>query len=481
MGTKKAAKKTASTKKRSTTSPNHKDTGVTGNVDKAFRDGKGVDLRELVEDRERMSAERNARRAANDDVGHELDRRVQRTEDMLPDNTPVWLNWPPGPPKRALLVRYAPPCNPICRVGSVDAKGAYTGRLGSERTFERDDVLGPIWLIDMPSSITVAVKGPPDDSVATAKKVVNEMIERDGRPVSDHDRGQLEDFAQRLIENPSTPKTLDVRRAKTDAELLAEMGAPFAPPASATPKTEAATPKTSRKRRGGALDPSDGICPTHNVPLSGNEVQRGCLFNGCEYTEKLVDGKWSQVKRETLRRPGDWNCNCGGSDGNLDRHMQGDEGCRMKDYDRNFGRCPHHPNFEMRVTPSGKYRDCIVSGCRYQEMIVNGIWSQVPAEPKKADNKPTTKREEVLASAAQPVSEIDPKCPTHGKLLIQTRQGNQKLCPVDACDYYIAKHGDTWRVMHEAPQPPAGTTPAPEPEFLPPFEDDFDSSPPWEA
>ncbi len=113
-----------------------------------MREGKKtIRLEDIVADRDRIDAQRAERQAAKAANANEDVAPSSSTDDRLPNNTPVWLHWPPTV-KRALLTHYTRGGNPVCRVGAVDTKGAYTGRLGSERTFEPSDVLGPIWLID---------------------------------------------------------------------------------------------------------------------------------------------------------------------------------------------------------------------------------------------------------------------------------------------------------------------------------------------
>ncbi len=257
----------------------------------------------------------------------------------------------------------------------------------------------------------------------------------------------------------------------SDAELLDRMGrSPIqevhraAATTDSVPQTDAKKPRAARgSKRKPALDPADGICPKHQCSLTGGAKQRGCLMTGCTYLETLVDGKWV----EDVRGPA-----------------------------VSTARCPTH-GFELRVTPSGKYRDCVQRGCGYTEMLVNDQWSQVVqsgdvpthAAPPVVEEKQAMKLQSTLAKASQPITEQDPLCPLHAKLLIMTRQKTQKLCPIDGCDYYIAKVDDgSWRVMHEATNvgdlKPSTSTDNGD-EFLPPFTDDtsgnaFDARPPWE-
>ncbi len=63
---------------------------------------------------------------------------------LLPDGTPVFMRWPNGEPRRAVLVRYNDAGSPVCKVANVDDEGRYLGGFAKERVFDPDDILGPV-------------------------------------------------------------------------------------------------------------------------------------------------------------------------------------------------------------------------------------------------------------------------------------------------------------------------------------------------
>lgn len=307
------------TKKKKTAAPK-KSAPKVGDVDKTFRNGGQVGLVELVKDRDAMSARRDAKKAANSDGANRRQEKAMRgnEDDLLPDNTPVWLKWPPGAPKRALLTNYTLDGNPVCRVGAVDPKGAYTGRLGSSRTFAPDDIIGPIWLI-------------------TPREVVEGEI--------------LDTLKEATAKHPGLNKVIDdaassIRAAApTDAQLLQQMAStPMEAPRIVAP----ATPKKTR-RKGGPLPTEEGVCPKHNVSLHDNGMgTRSCLMTKCQYLEQLVDGGWIPATLSSAYE----------------------------------GRCPAHPMLATLPNKAGTHRHCAQSGCYYTERLVDGVWSPVEAEDK---------------------------------------------------------------------------------------------------
>jgi len=71
---------------------------------------------------------------------------LETSPEPVPPGTAVFVDWPPGPPKLGVLVKYNKgklgPC-PVVRIARVDAKGKYTGEMGAPRVFELKDLVGP--------------------------------------------------------------------------------------------------------------------------------------------------------------------------------------------------------------------------------------------------------------------------------------------------------------------------------------------------
>jgi len=72
--------------------------------------------------------------------------QFETNPEPVPIGTAVFVDWPPGPPKLGVLVKYNKgklgPC-PVVRIARVDAKGRYTGEMGAPRVFELKDLVGP--------------------------------------------------------------------------------------------------------------------------------------------------------------------------------------------------------------------------------------------------------------------------------------------------------------------------------------------------
>ncbi len=130
MGTKKQRKKKLATKKNARNprlTEIHRDTGVPGNVEQAMREGKKtIRLEDIVADRDRIDAQRAERQAAKAANANEDVAPSSSTDDRLPNNTPVWLHWPPTRSARALDALHARAGESLCVASPLSTRRART-------------------------------------------------------------------------------------------------------------------------------------------------------------------------------------------------------------------------------------------------------------------------------------------------------------------------------------------------------------------
>jgi hypothetical protein len=330
--------------------------------------------------------------------------RVAPLDCILP-GTPVFVAWTPGPRhdeknrKRGVLVEYNRNGKARVQIARVDAKGNYTGEIGSEvRSFEPDEV----WPINVRARIVTERHAVVEAKAAVTPKALPDadflaaMAKLDGVG-DDRSTAAAEDAAGAEIAERERVASLPAKppRAPRKKKREAEMPAPA--PTPETPRADAAAVERRRCNCGGVNDRQ----PIHIVGVGD------CRFDedGGPRDASAPPPPPPPVAHASVNSPwkerDDWRARIDASErayagahpdiDNVDRlraemfrSIDAREAVAARCDELNaeprgrtvgpeVGKCRAH-GISLRATTSGRQRVCRVHGCEYYEVLDNGTW-----------------------------------------------------------------------------------------------------------